>query len=152
MAPLYDDAMPLRHARAQYFRDNGFGEDGGYDQPWVKVKLGPVPLLIPNTEGRRRAVRLHDLHHIATGYGTSLVGEAEIGAWELATGCANYYAAWLLNAGAAAMGLLLAPRRLRRAFTRGRRSTNLYRVGFDDRWLDDTVGALRDRLGLTNAP
>ena len=35
-----------------------------------------------------------------------------------------------------------------RAFVRGRASTNLYRLGFDDRWLDETVGALRERLGL----
>jgi hypothetical protein len=63
-------------------------------------------------------------------------------------GCANYYAAWLLNAGAVAMGLFLAPRRLWRAFVRDRSSTNLYRLGFDERWLDETVEALRERLGL----
>ena len=103
----YPDFTPLRHARADYFRKNAFGEDGGYGQRWVKLKLGPVPIWFPNTDGRRRAVRLHDLHHVATGYDTSLVGEAEIGAWELAMGCANYYAAWLLNAGAVAMGLFL---------------------------------------------
>ena len=144
----YPDFTPLRHARADYFRKNAFGEDGGYGQRWVKLKLGPVPIWFPNTDGRRRAVRLHDLHHVATGYDTSLVGEAEIGAWELAMGCANYYAAWLLNAGAVAMGLFLAPRRLWRAFVRDRSSTNLYRLGFDERWLDETVEALRERLGL----
>jgi len=50
--------------------------------------------------------------------------------------------------GAVAMGSFLAPRRLWRAFMRGRGSTNLYRLGFDDPWLDDTVGALRERVGL----
>ncbi|HKW42163.1 MAG TPA: hypothetical protein VJN39_13010 [Gemmatimonadales bacterium] len=114
----------------------------------MKVKLGPIPVWFPNTEGRRRAVRLHDLHHIATGYDTSLVGEAEIGAWELAGGCADYYAAWYLNAVAVEIGLFLSPRRLWHAFVRGRHSTNLYRLGFDERWLDDSVGALRERLGL----
>jgi ubiquinone biosynthesis protein COQ4 len=144
----YSDSSPLRHARAEYFRENAFGEDGGYGQRWVKVKLGLVPIWFLNTDGRRRAVRLHDLHHIATGYDTSLVGEAEIGAWELATGCADYYAAWLLNAAAVTMGVFLAPRRVWHAFERGRGCTNLYRVGFEDRWLDETVGALRERLGL----
>lgn len=142
------DATSLRLARAEYFRANGFGEDGGYAQRWVRVKVGPVPVWFPNTDGRRRAVRLHDLHHIATGYDTSLIGEAEIGAWELASGCADYYAAWVLNAGAVAMGLFLSPHRLWQAFVRGRTSTNLYRLGFDDRWLDATVAALRARLGL----
>jgi hypothetical protein len=75
---IYSDATPVRQARAEYFRANGFGDDGGYDARWVKVKLGAVPLWFPNTDARRRAVRLHDLHHLATGYETSLVGEAEI--------------------------------------------------------------------------
>ncbi len=145
---LYHESTQLRQARAQYFRENGFGEDGGYSRRWVKVQLGPVPVWILNTKGRQRAVRLHDLHHVATGYDTSLVGEAEIGAWELAAGCADYYAAWWLNASAVALGIFRAPARVWRAFVRGRRSTTLYRVGFDDRWLDDTVGALRERLRL----
>ncbi len=147
-AAPYADATLLRRARAAYFRDNGFGEDGGYGRRWVKLKLGQVPVWFPNTQARRRAVRLHDLHHIATGYGTTLVGEAEIGAWELARGCADYYAAWVLNMAAVALGVPAAPRRVWRAFVWGRQTTNLYRLGFEDAWLDDTVGALRERLGL----
>ena len=147
-ASPYADSTLLRQARAAYFRDNGFGEDGGYGRRWVKVKLGPVPVWFPNTQARRRAVRLHDLHHIATGYGTTLVGEAEIGAWELARGCADYYPAWVLNMAAVALCVPAAPRRVWRAFVWGRQTTNLYRLGFEDAWLDDTVGALRERLGL----
>lgn len=144
----YSDSTPLRDARAQYFRENGFGEDGGYGRRLVRLKLGPVLLWFPNTRGRVRAVRLHDLHHIATGYTTTPVGEAEIGAWELASGCGDYLAAWVLNLGAVAIGLLIAPGRVWRAFARGRRSQSLYRLGLEERWLDDTVGALRQRLGL----
>jgi hypothetical protein len=74
----------LREARARYFLQNGIDEDGGYARKWVRIKLGPVPVWFPNTTGRRAALLPHDLHHVATGYGTTLVGEAEIGAWELA--------------------------------------------------------------------
>jgi hypothetical protein len=147
-AALYEDAAMLRTARAQYFRANTFGDDGGYSKSWVRVDLGPLPVWFPNTKSRRRAVPLHDLHHIATGYDTTVVGEAEIGAWELAAGCADYYAAWLLNLGAVGLGFLVAPRRVWRAFVRGRRSITLYRLGFDDEWLTETVGALRRRLSL----
>jgi hypothetical protein len=140
--------MTLREARAQYFRDNGLDEDGGYDRKWVKVRIGPLPVVFPNTNARRAALLPHDLHHVATGYGTSLVGEAEIGAWELASGCRGYYAAWILNLGAVVTGLFLAPRRVGRAFLRGWRSTNLYHVGIDAGWADDTVDALRKRLRL----
>ncbi len=30
-------------------------------------------------------IPFNDLHHVATGYGTDVLGEAEIGAWELLT-------------------------------------------------------------------
>src|SRR4029450_3554253 len=105
----YNDLTSLWQARAEYFRKNGFGEDGGYTLSWVKIMLGPVPVWFPNTRGRRAALLQHDLHHIATGYDTTLVGEAEIGAWELASGCRHYYAAWVLNMGAVGIGLLHAP-------------------------------------------
>jgi hypothetical protein len=140
--------MTLREARARYFRANGIAEDGGYAGRWVRIKLGPVPVVFPNTKGRRAVLLQHDLHHVATGYDTTLVGEAEIGAWELASGCRRHYVAWILNLGAVVTGLVLAPRRVYRAFRRGRRSTNLYRLGVDARWPEETVRGLRQRLGL----
>ena len=142
----------LAEARAQYFRANGIEADGGVARDWVRIKIGPVPIVIPNTQGRRAVLLPHDLHHVATGYDTTLVGEAEIGAWELASGCRRYYAAWVLNLGAALTGLVLAPRRVARAFARGRRCTNLYRLGIDGGWPEETVGELRKRLGLTATP
>jgi hypothetical protein len=45
----YELANTLREARERYFRANGFGESGGYDDAWVDFKLGPVPLPFPNT-------------------------------------------------------------------------------------------------------
>jgi hypothetical protein len=140
----------LREARAQYFRENGIAEDGGYDRKWVRIKLGPVPLVFPNTSGRRAALLQHDLHHLATGYDTTLVGDAEIGAWELASGCRHYYAAWILNLMAVVTGLVLAPRRVGRAFLLGRRCTNLYHFGIDAGWGEETIEGLRQRLGLTS--
>ena len=150
----HDDRMTsprhwtLREARAQYLRENGLGEDGGYGPRWVRIKIGPVPIVFPNTNGRRAALLPHDLHHVATGYDTTLAGEAEIGAWELGSGCRHYYAAWILNLGAVSIGLFLAPRRVVRAFWRGLRCTNLYHLGVDAGWSEETVGGLRERLRL----
>ena len=86
-------------------------------------------------------------------YETDWPGEAEIAAWEIASGCARYHAAWILNFGAFGAGLIVAPRRLFRAFLRGRDAkTNLYKSGFDESRLNDiTVGMLRDQLELRAA-
>jgi predicted nucleic acid-binding protein len=86
-----------------------------------------------------------------TGYQTDLLGEFEISAWELASGCADKTAAWILNFGGYAAGLLVAPRRTLRAFVRGRHSQNLYRRRYDDALLARTVGEMRRELGLDGA-
>lgn len=147
--PAYGDALSVREARALYFARAGFGADGGYGEAWVKLKArGRVVFAFPNTEARIRSVRLHDIHHVLTGYDTSWIGEAEIGAWELASGCGRHLPAWILNLGAVAIGMLIAPRRTLRAFARGRRSGNLYAREFDEALLERTVGELRGELRL----
>jgi hypothetical protein len=143
--------MTVREARARYFADNGFS-DSTYNDAWVKLKLGPLPLVFPSSPSRKRAIPLHDLHHVATGYATTLVGEGEIGAWEIAAGCGNLTAAWVLNASAFAMGLVIAPRRMARAFVRGRHSRTLYHSGWRDDLLELSVAELRERLALSDTP
>jgi hypothetical protein len=145
----YDESETLRAARARYFRDNAFGDDGGYTAKWVKLQLGPVPFAFPNSAARVRAVKFHDLHHVVTGYATDVVGEAEIGAWEIGSGCAGFVAAWVLNLYAMVLGFLFgAPGAVWRAFLRGRRTRNLYRTTYDDSLLDARLGEVRTRLGL----
>src|SRR5262245_10204 len=97
MMSLYADAMPLRRALEVFFERSNLGEDGGYSRRWVRIESKPIPLYFPNWKGRVAAARLHDLHHIATDYATDWPGEAEISGWEIASGCAHYYAAWLLD-------------------------------------------------------
>ena len=148
---MYADSQTVAEARDVYFRANGFSL-ASYSDRWVKLKVGPIPLAFPNTAARIAAVKLHDLHHVATGYATSWTGEAEIGAWEVGAGCGRYYAAWVLNLSAFGIGCVLAPRRLFRAYVRGRRSKSLYDRAFGDDLLALTVGDLRRRLGLTTPP
>jgi hypothetical protein len=152
-ATTYDDGWTLRDARAAYFRDNAFGDDGGYAKKWVSLQLGPLPFAFPNTAARVRAVKYHDLHHVVTGYATDLVGEAEIGAWEIGSGCAGFVAAWVLNLYAMMLGFLAgAPGVVWRAFLRGRHTRNLYRTAYDDALLETKLGDVRARLALEAAP
>jgi hypothetical protein len=144
---LYDPELTLREGRSRYFEVNNF-KNGGYDERWVKMKAGPIPIAFPNTKARIRSVKIHDLHHVLTEYPTTWTGEAEIGAWEIATGCADHYPAWLLNFYAFAIGLVISPAATYRAFIRGRHSRNLYRRVFDDDLLACRVGDMRRELEL----
>lgn len=163
----YEPGLSMREARARYFADNGFGDDGGYAAAWVDFSLGPVPFPFPNTDARRRALELHDMHHVLTGYATDFGGELEISAWEIGAGCGDFWAAWFLNLAGLSAGLVLAPRRTLRAFVRGLDSRSLYGFARGERsaegdraptaprvaeLLSSTVGALRARTGVDAPP
>ena len=141
--------MTLREGRRVYFAANGLPDDGGYRDRWVVIRVGGIPVFaFPNTEGRRAAVPFHDLHHVVTGYGTTLVGEAEIGAWELGSDCSASPAATFLNRQVFGFVLPAHFARLRRAFLLGRRCRNLYGGVHDDALLARSVDAMRRELGL----
>lgn len=145
----YDPEMTMHAARRVYFDVNAFGEDGGYSSPWIDFKLGPIPFPVPNVEARVRAVRYHDLHHIVTGYDTDFTGEMEISAWEIGAGCKNVPAAWVLNL--MGMGAFwVAPRRVFRAFVRGRASDSLYGLPLEP-LLSERVREVRDRMHVPEA-
>lgn len=142
------DATLIREGRAIYFQTQNIPPDGGYNDAWVPAQLGPVSFSFPNTPGRLRAVRFHDIHHVLTGYGTDHTGESEIAAFEIGGGCGRHTAAWVLNLFAMVMGLWNEPGRLLPAFVRGRRSGNLYHQAWDEALLDQRVGELRARVHL----
>lgn len=114
----------------------------------MKFKVGPVPVAIPNTATRVRAVKVHDLNHVITGYDANLAGKATISAFEIGAGCGDYAAAWIINLWGFAYGISLTPRGLLRVFVRGGRSGSLYRCAIDDDTLDRTLGALRTAVRL----
>jgi len=152
-ALVYPPEMTLGQARARYFELNNFGSDGGYEERWIKVKVWRFPIWLPNTAGRVRAVKLHDLHHVLTEYPTTWRGEAEISAWELGSGgLKKYYAGWILDVLNLAQGLVVNPVGLYRGFMRGRRSKNLFSTQFTDEILTQRVGEYRQLLGLESVP
>ena len=71
----------------------------------------------------------HDLHHFATGYDTSLRGQVELAAWELASGgCREDLFLWVDRLGAILLGILLMPIVVARAYQRGELCSNLYGI------------------------
>lgn len=146
---FYPPNMLMRDAREIYFERSGFGDNGGYDERWIKVKVWKFPIWLPNVENRRRAVRLHDLHHVLTEYATTWQGEAEISAWEVGSGgLGRYWAGWILDLMNVGQGLIINPRGVYRAFMRGRQTQNLFDREFTEELLHRRVGELRSQLLL----
>ncbi len=142
-----DADLTLRQALAGHRLESGFGPDGDLEDKWISYRLGPIPMCFPNWNGRRRATAIHDLNHVLTGYGHDTIGEAEISAFELASGCKGYLAAWTLGGAALGMGMFHSPCRVFGAFVRGRYAKNLYGADIETA-LDTPVTILRSNLGM----
>lgn len=142
----------IQDARAEYYRVNGFGDDGGDSLDWVPLTIWRFKFKIPNTAGRKKAVKIHDLHHVLTGYKTNIRGESEIAAWELASGCRRMPAAFVLNVFALGIGMFIAPRLMLRAWARGRATKNLYAHDTVDALLPQDLASVRASLGLDAPP
>jgi hypothetical protein len=142
-------SMRVADARDAYLRENGFTL-AEYDAPRTKAFLFGFTFSVPNTKNHQRGIMLHDLHHVATGFGTDLTGEGEISAFEARGGTQglDLYVTSLVLLGVVT-GMVVAPRRTLRAFRLSWRCRTLFA---DERayeeMLSGTVGELRARLGL----
>lgn len=148
-----DDKTP-REILNRFYSDNNFGADGGESKSYVKIDFTPkIHMYFPNFDARRKAVLKHDIHHILTGYETTLIGESEISAWEIGSGCKKYWAALMLDTSGLMMGILINFWRVLKAFARGRRTKNLYHELFsDEEALDMKISDLREKLDLEKYP
>lgn len=145
---LYENDWLVKDALGKYFSKYHF-ENGGYADRYFRIKLGRLFIPVPNTKARIAAVKIHDIHHLVTGYTAFWRGEVEIGAWEIAAGCGRHYVAWMLNLGSFIVGMFLFPSALYHAFLRGRRakSSLYYNISYD-LLLTKTIGELRDYVGV----
>ena len=139
----FDEALSVREARDLFFRESGL-DTSGYDAPDFIVRVGPLTLRFPNPG----LLPYHDLHHLITGYGSDIIGEAEISAFELRGGGATPLIR-LLSIGALAIALFIAPVRVIRAWRRARGARSLYSLGQPyERLLGMRLGELRRHCGI----
>jgi len=149
--------MTVREARDAYLAENGFTV-AAYEDKWTDASFFGIRFKVPNTERHRDAIMLHDLHHVVTGFGTDLLGEGEISAWEARRGLSALgpYVGGIVTSGAL-MGLLLGPRRTLRAWRKSEDRESLFPLckarDFGERYealLSMTVGELRRQLGVAH--
>ncbi len=169
--------LSVREALRRYHVANGFKGDAMTEETLQVRVLGHVGDL-PNPRFQRPVLARHDLHHVITGYATDLRGEAELGAWEIASGPWHWLspppwaelpsapvdalrgvasrARWAgigafvwLNNGAALLLGVLAPLRTMKAFLRGLACRSLYVDPAEyEALLEMRVGELRERVGI----
>src|SRR5580765_2472141 len=149
-------SMNVREARDLYLAVNGFTVEA-YDAKWTDASFLGIKFRVPNTQMHRVSIMLHDLHHVATGFGTDLAGEGEISAWEARRGlrALGAYVGSIVASGVL-LGLTMAPKRTVRAWRNSSAdSESLFPLvrhdDFSKRYealLAMTVGELRRELGV----
>jgi hypothetical protein len=145
---VYNDDILIKDALSQMF-DRFNIPANAYTAKSFIIRVGKIPIHVPNIPARIKIARYHDIHHIITGYPADWRGEAEIGAWEIATGCRKSFIAWFLNSGAVIVGLFMHPKAVLKAFQRGRNTrTNLYHDFEYEPLLSMTVKEVREKIGL----
>lgn len=141
--------MRVGDALAAYLAENGFTTES-YDHPTTQGALFGVKFKVPNPPSHRRAIRLHDLHHVATGFGTDHAGEGELSAWQLRRGLRGtgmyVVAIVVINT---LLGALVAPRRTFHVLSAAGAGGSLFGARIDHaELLGRTVGELRDLLAI----
>ncbi|MGZ3419675.1 MAG: hypothetical protein ACXWUG_04870 [Polyangiales bacterium] len=144
----YPSSWNVRRALDAYLQENGFTTQA-YEEPWTEASFLGIRFKVPNTARHKWAIKMHDLHHVATGYGTDLVGEGEVSAWELRRGLSGLdaYVASIVVV-ATFVGMIRAPARTLAAFlASGAEQKSLFDRSVDyEALLEGTVAELRARL------
>jgi hypothetical protein len=111
------------------------------------LHFGPIAIPVPNP-GR---LYLHDLHHVVIDAPPSIVGEIQVGAFEVMTHVPSAYIAFY-DYGAVLLGFLLCPRRTWGWLRAYRNCTTFYKEGDRyEQWLRRPYEELRAFIGVPPA-
>jgi hypothetical protein len=135
--------------RDDYIGENGFSI-AGYEETKSSLVVFGIDLIIPNPPRRRHIIKIHDLHHVLTGYGTDLPGEGEVSVWELSAGTrvvGPYVLALIVIS--AILGMFIAPGRMLRAWHASKGARPLWSSPMTyEQMLAMSVGELRTYAGM----
>ena len=131
-------AIALREALTDYLTEKGIRSsedppDKLYKDDWFRFYVGHRSFRFLKLGSAIHSVAVHDAHHLITGYGTDMRGEAELTGWELASGgCGRHWVMWIDRLIAIPTLMLFFPRASLRAIQRGWKERNLYQVDFEE--------------------
>lgn len=146
--------MTIQEGLREFYSINHFDEDGGANKTFGWIKVGPISYPIPNPDARKKALYLHDIHHLITGYSTKWIGETAISAWELATGgWGKNFFVWMIIMGAFMIGIIVYPASTFKAFIRGRHCRSVVGLKMSKKdLLQMNINDLKQRVGLIEDP
>jgi len=143
------DKKKVKYALSEFYAEQKLDLDSPsqlinyYPLGWFKIPFINLP-------ARRRLLHLHDINHLLMGYDTSLRGEAQLAALELASGFPSHCRiGYLYSPFALLPGLLLCPIKVYKAFIRGLNTRNACHLKLSKETLfNSKVSDLKDLLNI----
>ena len=154
------ERLTTREALSEYFEREGIKtDDQNFEEwlrdNWLRMNLFGHRIPVKPLYGFKKALALHDVHHLLTGYDTTWTGEFQVTAWEVGSGgCAPHILFWLKLVFTSLLGLVLMPTASWYAFARGRNQRNLFRCDFREllaREVDDLRAFIEGRVCRSGA-
>jgi hypothetical protein len=131
-----DTNLTVKEWMQVFYQEKMFADDAEKAR-WIYIRLGFIKIPFPNLKQRRKAIWLHDLNHLLTGYDTSWTGEGEIAAWELASGFPKtLWIGYIYPPMTFFIGLLISPCRTLTAFRSGLGQNNIYKLQIERKDLE----------------
>lgn len=154
MAFSQDEPLPsnwtVKEGLEAYMLESGF-EIEHYELDSTPASFMGISFSVPNTPKHREMIKLHDLHHVATGFGTDMAGEGHISAWEFRNGIrgTGLYVGSIIFTGVL-LGLVVSPRKTFRLLREKSEKPPLFGRSDIDyiELLDMKISDLRELLGV----
>lgn len=93
---------------------------------WWSFQILGLTIYCYNFKWRQKAILGHDLHHLVTGYPFTLRGEMQVATWEFAAGRFPNIFANLFCLPLVAVGFLLFPKKIWKAYCLGKANYSLF--------------------------
>lgn len=117
--------MLVKEELELFWKRHQLGDRGKVDASWNFFRAGFLRFYLPNLS--KKGYLLHDVNHLLSGYGIDWRSEFEIAAWELGSGRRKgFYLSNLYPLVGFLLGLVVIPKRTRRAYRKGKQRINAH--------------------------
>ncbi|OSY87489.1 hypothetical protein WH52_11530 [Tenacibaculum holothuriorum] len=120
--------MTISKELQQFYKDNNFANDGGFNEKYFDLKFKLFSIKIPNSQFRKDVIHIHDIQHILYNCDTSWKGEAFIAGYEISSGMWKHLPIGFMSLWAMGFSLLNYPKDVLKGYKAGSKSKNLLEI------------------------
>ena len=123
--------MTLSVLLSDFYNRYKIPKDGGENDDTFKFKVFGKVFNLPNPNFRKKALYIHDLHHILNKCDITWKGEAFIAGWEISTGIWKHFPLGFLSSWAMGYSIWIYPKSVLKGFKKGLNNIGVIDLNID---------------------